>query len=299
MENKYKIDVIDTDKHNIPQKQSAKDGIMPKFPFSWLLSGCSGSGKTNLLLNILTKHNMYGGFFHYIIVFSPTAGTEDDSYKSLKIPKENFIKKFDGTMLQKIIDKRKEQIRQKGIAWVGKNSRMLIIMDDVIADREFLKSPEALKMFALLRHYLVSVFILLQKYNKLPPALRTNCNAICVFPSKQNEIECLIDEITPAGIAKRDFEKVIDYCTSEAYSFMYINYHAKREDQIKKNLTEVITREKILMIAPPKDKKKVDANSIYEKKDDNKQYNKNDNYFDDSDNSDYNINKPINKKNIY
>jgi len=111
---------------------------------------------------------------------------------------------------------------------------MLIIMDDVIADREFLKSPEALKMFTLLRHYLVSIFILLQKYNKLPPALRTNCNAICVFPLKQTEIECLIDEITPAGLKKRDFEKVIDYCTKDEYSFLYLSYHAKRRSNKKK-----------------------------------------------------------------
>jgi Poxvirus A32 protein. len=235
---------------------------------------------------------MYGSFFHYIVVFSPTAGTEDDSYKALKLPKENFIKKFDGAMLQKIIDKRKEQIRQKGIAWVGKNSRMLIIMDDVIADKEFLKSPEALKMFTLLRHYLVSIIILLQKYNKLPPALRTNCNAICVFPSKQNEIECLIDEITPSMMAKRDFEKVIDYCTKDEYSFLYVNFHAKREDQIRKNLSEILTKEDILAIAPPKDKKNIKCNSMNEKQKDSSDNNKDS----DNDNDDYNDNNEYNTK---
>lgn len=255
MENdKYKIDVMDTDKSKIIQRTNVKDGVLPKYPFSMLLSGASGMGKTNLLLNILTKKEMYGGFFQYIIVFSPTAGYLDDSYKSLKIPKENFIKEFTPEMLQKIIDKRDAQIKQMGHPKVSKTSRMLIILDDVIADSEFLKSPEALVMLCLLRHYQVSIMILLQSYNKLPPALRKNFNAICVFPSIQAEVELLLDEITPAGIKKRDFEKVIDYCTSGNHDFMYINRHADRDKQIRKNLNEIITKEKIMEIAPPKGK---------------------------------------------
>lgn len=245
MNDKYKIDVIATDKHKIPQRQCAKDGILPKFPSSWLISGRSGGGKTNLILNILTKETMYGNFYHYILVFSPTAGEYDDSYKVMNIPKENFIREFNGETLNKIIEKRKEQIKKDGIEKVSKTSRMLIIMDDVIADETFLKSKEALIMFCLLRHYLVSIIVLLQSYNKLPKTLRKNCNAVCVFPSEQAEIETLIDEITPAGMKKRDFEKVIDYCCSDKFSFLYLNYHADRDKQIRKNIDEIITKDKL------------------------------------------------------
>ncbi len=252
---KYKIDVIETDKSKIPQRQCAKEGVMPKFPFSMLISGRSGSGKTNLLLNILTKEQLYGQYFHYIIVFSPTAGEEDDTYKALKLPKENFIREFNGDILQKIIDKRKAQIKKDGIEKVSKTSRMLIIMDDVIANKSFLESPEALKMFCLLRHYLVSVIVLLQSYVKLPKSLRKNCNAIMVFPAQQTEVERIKDEICEAGMNKKDFEKVIDYCCDSKYSFMYINYHADKGKQIRKNLNEVITKEKIEEILSSNTKK--------------------------------------------
>ena len=51
-EHNLAIEAIDTAKSKIPQRGIAKSGVLPKFPFSLMLSGSSGSGKTNTLLNI-------------------------------------------------------------------------------------------------------------------------------------------------------------------------------------------------------------------------------------------------------
>ena len=238
-----KIDAIETAKSKIPQRAVAKSGVLPKFPFSLMLSGSSGSGKTNLMTNILIKPNLYGGYFHYIVVYSPTANKYDDSYKALKLPDENFIEEFGPESLENLINSRKQLIDEKGIEWVGKNSRVLIILDDIIANRDFLESQTALTLFALLRHYLCAIIVMTQSYTKLPRALRLNCNACAIFPSTQSEIEVLIKEITPAGISKRNFEKVIDYATSEKYSFLWINRHADKDKQVRKNLDTVINLE--------------------------------------------------------
>jgi len=239
----YKIEKIETDKSKIPQRKATETGILPRYPFSWMLSGSSGSGKTNLAMNILTNKDLYGKFFHCILVFSPTAGKYDDSYKVLNLPEENFISEFDGSMLDKIIEARKTKIEEKGIEWVGKNERMLIILDDVIADRQFLESPDALRLFSLLRHYLVSVMVMIQSYNKLPRALRNNCNAICVFPALRSEIEVIKDEVAPAEYTKKEFEKLLKYCMSEQHSFFYINRHAKPNQRIRRNLDEILELE--------------------------------------------------------
>jgi hypothetical protein len=237
---KYVIQAIPTEKSKIPLKQCQKDGVIPKAPFSLMISGRSGSGKTNVLINILTNEHLLKNYFHYTVVFSPTAGKYDDSYKPLNLPSESFKTDFSADDLNTLIENRKALIDKKGIEWVVKNSRVLLIMDDVIANRDFLNSPEALKMFALLRHYQCSIIVLMQSYNKLPRALRINANATIVFPSTQSEIEVLLDEITPAGITKREFQKVIDYATDGRYDFLYINRHAERNQQIRKNLTEII-----------------------------------------------------------
>jgi hypothetical protein len=240
MTDKYKIQAIPTEKSKIPLKQCQKEGIIPKAPFSLMISGRSGSGKTNVLINILTNKDLLKDYFHYIVVFSPTAGKYDDSYKSLNLPAESFKTDFSADDLNTLIENRKALIDKKGIEWTVKNSRVLLIMDDVIANRDFLNSPEALKMFALLRHYQCSIIVLMQSYNKLPRALRINANATIVFPSTQSEIEVLLDEITPAGITKKDFQKVIEYATEGKHDFLYINRHSERGQQIRKNLDEVI-----------------------------------------------------------
>ena len=244
MSNKYKILPIETEKNKTPLKACMKEDVIPKFPFSMMISGRSGSGKSNCLMNLLTNENLLKNYFHYIVVFSPTAGKYDDSYKVLKLPSENFKNDFSADDLDNLIESRKELIDKKGIEWVVKNSRVLIILDDVIADRSFLNSPEALKMFALLRHYQVAIIVLMQSYNKLPRALRINANGTIVFPSTQSEIEVLLDEITPAGLQKKEFKKVIDYCTEGRYDFLYINSHAEPNKRIRKNLDQIIDIER-------------------------------------------------------
>jgi hypothetical protein len=247
MEN-YKVESIPTDKSKVPLRKCMIDGILPKFPFSMMISGRSGSGKTNVLLNILTKDNMYNKYFHYTVVYSPTAGKYDDLYKILKLPEENFKNDFSPEDLNNLIESRKALIDKKGIEWVVKNSRVLIILDDVIANRDFLNSPEALKMFSLLRHYQVAIIVLMQSYNKLPRALRINSNATIVFPSTQSEVEVLLDEITPSGLSKKQFTKVIEYCTDGRYDFLYINNHAEPDKRIRKNFDEVIDIKKYKVI---------------------------------------------------
>lgn len=239
MNKSLEIKKIDTAKNNIPQTEEMKEQILLPFPFSLIISGRSGSGKTNLLMNLLTRKNMYGGYFQYILVFSPTSPF-DDLYKNLKIPKDNLKPKFSSEDLEKILEARQKQIKKHGIKKVAEESRLLIIFDDTIADQDFLRSREALQLFTLLRHYLISVILLTQTYNKVPKPLRNNANGVMIFPSNRSEIEILKDELCPPALLKKEFEKLIEYATSDKHSFLYINNKADLQHRYKKNLDEDI-----------------------------------------------------------
>lgn len=242
--NKYDIVPIETDKTKLPQKASSKKNIMPMFPASIIISGRSGSGKTQLILNMLSRPDLLGNYFHKIIIFSPTAGDLDDTYSSLKIPKENFVKKFDSSMLETILKNRKAEIKKDGIEKVGKTNRVIILFDDMIAERKFLESKENLMMFTLLRHYLISVCVLSQSFKKIPRSIRVNANFVCIFPSLESEIAIMIEEICPSGIQKKQFRKIIDYCTEGRYDFMTINNHAPVGERIRKNLYDIVDLKK-------------------------------------------------------
>ena len=230
--------VYETDKHNIPLRKAMKDHTISTYPSATIISGRSGSGKTNVLMNLLKRKEYYHNYFHFTLIFSPTASI-DDLYSDLKIPKDLSEDK-----LQRIIDVRKELIEKRGIEWVGKNSRMLIIIDDAIGSNRFLQCPQAVKLFALLRHYLVSVIVLIQSYNKISRACRINANNIIIFPACQNEIKVLLDEVTPACMSKKDFKKVIEYATSESHSFIHINTKAPKSEQVRKGFDEIINLNK-------------------------------------------------------
>lgn len=241
--NDLKIDKIETAKNNIPQRAHMKDNTILAFPFSLLFSGRSGSGKTNLLINMLTKDSFYGNYFHYILVFSPNAKI-DDLYKSLKIPDENLRTRFSPEDLEHILKVRKTQIEKEGIDAVAKGSRLLIIIDDGIADQQFFKSKESIEIFIMLRHYLCSIMILTQKYNKIPPVQRDNANGIIIFPSNRHEVELIKDELCPTFLDKKQFAKIVDYATDEKYSFLFINNKADNKNRYRKNFDEIIDLDK-------------------------------------------------------
>jgi hypothetical protein len=64
------------------------------------------------------------------------------------------------------------------------------------------------------------------------------------FPALSNEVESLKDELTPSGLTKKEFGKVIEYCTQGRYDFLYINNHADPDKRIRKNLDEIIDLKK-------------------------------------------------------
>lgn len=236
----YEIKPIKTKNSTIPLRKCMKDGVIAKFPSSVCMSGRSGSGKSQLLMNMLTNPDLLENYFHIIIVFSPTAGEFDDTYGVLNLPKENFVKDFGAEQLEAIIEARKKLITKKGKPWVAKNNRVCIILDDVIANREFLESQTALKLFALLRHYLCSIFVLMQSYTKLPRALRLNCNSTYIFPGSRSEVEIILKELCPPELSKKEFLNVINHCCADEYNFISINNHAKKKEHIRHNLTSVI-----------------------------------------------------------
>lgn len=150
--------------------------------------GNSGSGKTSLLVSLLTDRNILKKCFNNVVVAIP-----ETSRRSMKKdPFEDLdpAKQFEN--LQEI-----ERIYDMLNFYSSENETTLLLIDDCQADLKDTYIANVLnKIKANRRHLKTTIIILLQTFNKLPLSSRKLLNLLITFrPSKKewNSISELIE----------------------------------------------------------------------------------------------------------
>jgi hypothetical protein len=231
----FEITEIKYKKNKIEQPKAAQIGVIPEHPFRMYVVGASQSGKTNLILNLLTRPEFYGGYYgQNILVISPTARNLDKSYQVLGLPPENFYP-CSPDVLSRIFELCKQAKLQ------NRDSPVLIILDDFIANRKFAICKELVELLVQSRHYNVSCMLLSQSYHRVDKTIRLNCSSIVYFKGSNRELEILADDFTPPGMSKRQFMRLISEITNPKYSFLFIDLNRTiQQGRYKQNLTKKI-----------------------------------------------------------
>lgn len=234
---------IKTAKSELPQTQYMRAEIINKFPSLTLIVGKSGSGKSNVLVHMLTNPEFMGDFFDKVYLFSPTAKS-DDLVEHLDLNDENIIDKLDAGAVDKlneIIDEQDQKIKSSGIKAIASKSKILIVCDDCISQKHFMKSDILSRLATAGRHSLISTIILSQSYTKVPRVIRLQAQGLILFPSSNDEIELLSQDLCPPHTTKKQFMGLIKYATAEPYSFLYVNHHVKNnDDKFRKNFDRIL-----------------------------------------------------------
>ena len=243
-----KIIKFDTAKSLIPSRPYQESYIIPKHPFRLILTGRSGSGKSNLLVNLMKKSIFYGrtdqsddktGYFDLVFLFSPTAGIGDDLVTHLDIPSQRIYTDPSTFLvrLNHIFETQDGLIKSTGIA---KSPKILCIFDDIQSASKFMNSDSFTKLFIAGRHSNISIIVAIQSWTRLPRVLRLQASNIMLFPSSNSEVELLADEYTPPGYNKREFMSLVMHATREPYNFLHINNQAP-DNKYRKNLDTVLS----------------------------------------------------------
>jgi hypothetical protein len=130
---------------------------LPFTPFFMTITGSAGSGKTSMLVNLLTSPQAYMKAFHGMHCIIPA-----HSVASLK--KNMFAKhpRMHDELNFATLDRIYEQFMRNG----GEKMSSLLIMDDVTA---FLKNLDVQMLFKKLiynrRHYRLSIICVVQSYS--------------------------------------------------------------------------------------------------------------------------------------
>ena len=203
-------------------------------PFVMYLSAPRGSGKTYLLLNLLILDSFYNDTFDKIYFVCPSFH-QDPKYSILDLPSSQVMTEYNEKKIETIIKNKPN------------DDQYLFVFDDCITQGSFKSNTndQILNTIAVNgRHMGVSMIIASQKTSGSSSFIRSQADGVYIWkPRSRNEIEALYEDNSIGTLSKKDFMDLLDYCTKEKYSHMFINYQNGR---VYKNFNRIRFREPVI-----------------------------------------------------
>lgn len=211
------IKEINNGKYKVTPYKMSNDELIPGleppfnyYNFFYIINGGPGSGKTNLLLNLLTKKGkFFNKKFDRVYIFSPSLKTVT---RAINLPEERIFDVFDLEAIENIIEAENEE-----------DNKVLIIFDDMI--NSFRKNQkEMLKLIYNRRHIGggFSIIITSQVFNKIPNEIRKVATLFVLFKTtNKKEIQSIYEDAV--NLSKTDFEQVLKYCWKNKHDFLMID----------------------------------------------------------------------------
>jgi hypothetical protein len=236
----YKIEPVATSKDDIVHPPLSEKGVIPKLNTSTILVGRSGSGKSVLLHNLLTRPEFFHKYKYWdkIFIISPTAEC-DDVQRALNIPTSCIFTDMSEAVvaLEKIEKHQEEQIKKLGS---GKAQKFALIFDDVVGHQKLMNNPVFISSFIKCRHYNFSVFLCSQHFRRIPKICRLQAAYLCFFAISNNEAEMLAEEFAPPRMSKNAFFQMITDTLDQPFAFLTINMRSPWDTRFRKGLAQVI-----------------------------------------------------------
>ena len=185
---------------------------LPNRPFFMAIIGSSGTGKTSMLVNLLSSKQAYRRAFHHVHVVMPP-----HSVASLK---RNIFKNHD-MMYDELDIGTLEGIREavKQSAEQEKNS--LLVLDDVTASLKDNEIQHSIRdLIYNRRHYRLSIIILIQSYNAMPLGIRKTLSHFLMYkPRNKKETTAIFEELI--ALPREEADEVMRFVFDRPYAFMF------------------------------------------------------------------------------
>jgi KaiC/GvpD/RAD55 family RecA-like ATPase len=185
---------------------------LPNRPFFMAIIGSAGTGKTSMLVNLLSSKQAYRKAFHHVHVVMPP-----HSVASLK---RNIFKNHD-RMYDDLDWGTLDGIREAVKESAEKEKNTLLVLDDVTAA---LKDNEIHRVLRDLiydrRHYRLSIIILGQSYNAMPLGIRKTLSHFLMYkPGNKKEATAIFEELI--ALPREEAEEAMRFVFDRPYAFMF------------------------------------------------------------------------------
>lgn len=194
---------------------------LPHPPFRMFICGSSGSGKTNMYLNLITRFLLKpngDSIFSKIFLFSPSARID----KSFRIFEQNdTFNNPEKTVIEDTLD---TELIEEIINRERDDEPVLVVIDDFSGDKKALQDKVLYDLYFRSRHNLISVIFSGQHYFQFPIACRNNSNYVALFAmSKNSDVSAVSRELATVEFNDEVFKKAMKMATTGKYNFLFID----------------------------------------------------------------------------
>lgn len=197
-------------KRNKSLSKKQRNPLAPVTPTSILISGHSGSGKTNLLLNLIYDLLYWDNLYVY------AKDLDECLYLDLieNCEKAASINDFD-------YEFKNDLAEATSIDDMDRQAKNLVIFDDFCTD---LASMNKIKEYFIRgRKMNCTCIFISQDYFSVPKIIRLNCSYFCMFKSRDDREILDIYKTHSCGMTKQEFKNIFKEATSEKYNFLCID----------------------------------------------------------------------------
>lgn len=208
----------------------------------YLITGASGSGKTNLIVSMLRnnkqtkdkKHKLsYKKMFNNVVFVSPSAHTIKNSPLE-KIPDNQKFESLNEDVFD-LVDNLTEDA-------VEENEHTLLVLDDVSSQLRGKENEKPLnQLIKNRRHRNLSIWIVGHKITDFSPSLRSNASMIFAFKAKTNkEITAIMEEFMLMD--KKDAQDLLDAVWRGRHDFLIIDTSLRKNGDFRffRNFNEMV-----------------------------------------------------------
>lgn len=195
-----------------------------KIPLRMLIVGASGSGKTNILMNLM---KMFNGTFNYIDIYTRCKAEPLYEYLESKIDKQ-FLTIYEGLDQFNKLDPNKVY---------DPEMQRLIIFDDMVMEKNQTKIAE---LFIRGRKLGGSIIYLSQSYFQVPKTIRAQLSYIILRKVSSTKDINMILRDSSLGVDGQVLNAIYKACTQQLTDFLLIDLFAPQDKTFRYNLDMVI-----------------------------------------------------------
>ena len=206
---------------NIVSNKKKSSSEKDDWPFRMLIIGPLGSGKTNILLNLIDKFHPIDKIYLY------AKDTDEGKYQYLINKREQAgIKNLnDPHVFIEYSNDMNDVLEDINNYNKNRDKKVLIIFDDMIADIMRSEKFKAIvkELFIRCRKFNISTVFITQSYFRTPKDAKLNSTHYILMKIGNKKEPKSIAEENSGHLDFKDFLKIHNYCTNDPYLFMMVD----------------------------------------------------------------------------